>query len=158
MAEHFIMGTRSNTIFVSNGDQLVNVYRHFDGYLEGHGRELANFLNSIKLVNGLTGQSNVANGLPCLAAQFICKFKSDSGAGGIYIDSHIAKPNNDFTYVVSGGLDDCMEPLPLEIDVFKYETHIFSGNVQEFLELCSSDDETEEIPADKRKDFSQLVG
>lgn len=152
------MGTRSNTIFVSNRKQLVNVYRQCDGYLDGHGLELANFLNGLKLVNGLTGEPDVANSVPCLAAQFICKFKAESGAGGIYIDAPTNTPDNDFTYIVSGGIGDDIEPLPLKIDVFEYSTHIFSGSVAEFLEFCKSNGTAgEPLSTDQQKGFPQLV-
>ena len=46
------MGTRSLT-FVYDGDKpIINMYRQFDGYLEGHGLELAEFLMSGESVGG----------------------------------------------------------------------------------------------------------
>jgi hypothetical protein len=93
------MGTRSLTRVIEtykddNGKQqkqlLVTMYRQYDGYPEGHGQELANFLKTGKVVNGL-GMDNptkVFNGAGCLAAQMVSHFKGDS-AGGIYI-----YPNN----------------------------------------------------------------
>ncbi len=93
------MGTRSLTRVIEtwkndDGKQqkqmLVTMYRQYDGYPEGHGQELANFLKAGKVVNGL-GMDNptkVFNGAGCLAAQMVSHFKGDS-AGGIYI-----YPNN----------------------------------------------------------------
>jgi hypothetical protein len=72
------MGTRSLT-YVYEGKKedwvlpFVCMYRQFDGYPTGHGAELAEFLNSGK----------VANGMNCLAAQLIVNFKKDTG--GIYL-------------------------------------------------------------------------
>ena len=96
------MGTRSLTrVFNTYKDeknnkqvkqQLVNMYRQYDGYPEGHGTELADFLKSGKVVNGI-GSTNeterLFNGAGCLAAQMIAHFKD--GAGGFYIEPITAK-------------------------------------------------------------------
>ena len=80
------MGTRSLT-FVYDGEKpIVNMYRQFDGYPSGHGLELAEFLTSFdEVVNGLPVGDNrrLANGMGCLAAQLVAKFKV--GCGGIYL-------------------------------------------------------------------------
>ena len=65
----------------------VQVYKHFDGYPSGHPVELAEFLKEFKIVNGLPygDDSKMANGLGCLAAQYIAAFKMK--AGDIYVES-----------------------------------------------------------------------
>ena len=95
------MGTRSLTrVFETHKDekknkqvkvQLVNMYRQYDGYPEGHGTELADFLKGGKVVNGIgyDEKHTVFNGAGCLAAQMIAHFKD--GAGGIYIVPITAK-------------------------------------------------------------------
>jgi hypothetical protein len=95
------MGTRSLTrVFETHKDekknkqvkvQLVNMYRQYDGYPEGHGTELADFLKGGKVVNGIgyDEKNIVFNGAGCLAAQMIAHFKN--GAGGFYIESITAK-------------------------------------------------------------------
>lgn len=87
------MGTRSLTHIKDENDRtLVTVYRHYDGYPEGHGIEMAEFLVNITIGNGIPfGQdlSKFANGMGCLAAQFIAEFKD--GAGNIYIQTPNAK-------------------------------------------------------------------
>jgi len=88
------MGTRSLTTFIQTWtdkekqkkrtQKIVTVYRQFDGYPTGHGMELAEFLTSGEMVNGIGGQQHrVFNGIGCLIAQFIKDFKD--GAGGIYV-------------------------------------------------------------------------
>ena len=85
------MGTRCLTFVYdgSNSDDGTNepimcIYRQFDGYPSGHGHELAQFLNSKKLVNGYTDKDSAeANGMSCLAAQLVVQLKH--GVGGIYI-------------------------------------------------------------------------
>ena len=73
-------------------EQLVNMYRQYDGYPSGHGTELADFLNSGKVVNGIGSRDEkqiLFNGAGCLAAQMIAHFKD--GAGGFYIEPITAK-------------------------------------------------------------------
>jgi hypothetical protein len=80
------MGTRSLTyVFDQNSDPIVCMYRQFDGYPSGHGIELADFLNSGEIVNGLPlgPKKKLFNGMGCLAAQMISHFKSESG--GFYL-------------------------------------------------------------------------
>lgn len=84
------MGTRSLT-YVYEGKKedwakpFMCMYRQFDGYPEGHGWELSEFLMSGRLVTGLSGmgKSIQFNGMNCLAAQLVARFKTDSG--GIYL-------------------------------------------------------------------------
>ena len=102
------MGTRSLTKFISQHDDekfvITCVYRQYDGYPQGHGKELADFLNSGVMVNGF-GQSEQKqfNGIGCLAAQFIAEFKN--GVGGIYIHQPDSK--------------DCGEEYVYEV-IYKY--------------------------------------
>ena len=64
----------------------VQVYKHYDGYPSGHPTDLAEFLKDFKIVNGLVqGTYKVANGLGCLAAQYVAGFKM--GAGDMYIEN-----------------------------------------------------------------------
>ena len=57
----------------------VQVYKHYDGYPSGHPVDLAKFLSEFKIVNGLGQDTNkVANGLTCLATQYIAAFKMNA--------------------------------------------------------------------------------
>lgn len=83
------MGTRSTITFVEkykeNETPLVTIYQQYDGYIDGVGHELATWLCGKKLVNGFNRETmdKYANGVGCLAAQFIKEFKTD--IGGLYI-------------------------------------------------------------------------
>lgn len=79
------MGTRSLTVFKDNdGREICVLYRQFDGYPEGHGAELRNFLRGFKVVNGISVfKPKLANGMGCLAAQVIAHFKTE--VGGFYL-------------------------------------------------------------------------
>jgi hypothetical protein len=98
------MGTRSLTyVFDQNYDAIVCMYRQFDGYPSGHGVELAEFLNSGEVVNGLPLKKTkrVFNGMGCLAAQMVDNFKKD--AGGIYLHAPSTDRDDwqDYEYHVS---------------------------------------------------------
>lgn len=86
------MGTRSLTYFIdpNHADKpAACMYRQMDGYLSGHGRELAEFLAPITVVNGYSfghAAGTHANGVGCLAAQAVAYFKNDQGIGGIYLE------------------------------------------------------------------------
>ena len=64
----------------------VQVYKHYDGYPEGHPLELAKFLRGFNIVNGLGQDTDkAANGLTCLAAQYIAAFKMVPG--DLYVEN-----------------------------------------------------------------------
>jgi hypothetical protein len=84
------MGTRSMVYFeeIKDGKKVVYVviYQQYDGYKEGVGLKLAKFLSSRTLVNGFSSEHKkheTANGLGCLAAQYIAHVKD--GVGGFYL-------------------------------------------------------------------------
>ena len=81
------MGTRALTfVYNENKEPILNLYSQYDGYIEGHGRELAEFLAGKKLVNGFGSESKaLANGMGCLAASLVANFKET--VGGFYIHS-----------------------------------------------------------------------
>ena len=87
------MGTHSLTIFKDGKDEILVMYRQFDGYCAGHGAELLEILKDKQLVNGLPcgagdpQMATLANGMPCLAATVIAHFKK--GPGSFYL--HRAK-------------------------------------------------------------------
>ena len=120
------MGTRSNTVVYDEDVQILNMYRQMDGYPDGHGAELLEFLRPISIVNGITtGRANLANGGGCLAAQLVAHFKT--GVGGFYIQPPIVggEFDNDFTYIIVVS-DDIL------LSVFEWDENIFIGTVPEF--------------------------
>lgn len=124
------MGTRSTIKFYdgnSDADSkpLVCIYQQYDGYISGVGHGLANFLKGKTIINGI-GQSQemdkFANGMGCLAAQFIAQFKTK--IGGLYIDTLDA--SEDYNYEVRL-MDD--KSLQIKVD------DIFNGSPEELLEF-----------------------
>jgi len=98
------MGTRSLTKVITTWKDesgktkkqpLTCMYRQYDGYLDGHGLELAEWLDGFTIVNGIPSDRSepMFNGMDCLAAQMFVHFKSSgckddgtptSNTGGIY--------------------------------------------------------------------------
>ena len=82
------MGTRHLTYVYEDSDTiLLCMYGQWDGYISGHGADLAEFLSSFDaIVNGIPvgDKRKVANGMGCLAAQLVAHFKKDAGSFYIY--------------------------------------------------------------------------
>jgi hypothetical protein len=85
------MGTRSTVKFYRNKHNekpnvcVASIYQQYDGYLEGVGKELIEWLKTFTIVNGigLDEEIKIANGIDCLAAQYIKDHKAD--VGGLYM-------------------------------------------------------------------------
>lgn len=129
------MGTRSLTVFKEDGKEICVMYRQMDGYPTGHGQDLAEFLQDITMVNGISGDSpkTIANGIGCLTAQVIAYFKNESGIGGIYICP--PKTRNcweDYIYIVTGevGENPVMECREV---IGKRTKLLFKGTGKEYL-------------------------
>ena len=128
------MGTRSTVKFYGEYDMncIASIYQQYDGYPEAVGYELAVFLKNINLVNGFgygAKLGEVANGMGCLASQYIAKIKV--GVGGVYM----VEPDNlqEWNYTVHWN-DEAKD---IEIGVFDYNNDfVFAGNRVEFLTFC----------------------
>lgn len=95
------MSTRSTITFREKGrEPVARVYKHFDGYIDGLGHELAKWLIPMKIVNGISGteqyRHDYANGIGCLAAKWIADNKSETG--DIYLAYNSG--NEDYNYEV----------------------------------------------------------
>lgn len=127
------MGTRSLTYLYDEGADkpFTCIYRQFDGYPEGHGLEIAEFMNSKTMVNGYTNASTQINGIHCLATQLVVLLKEGrTEAGGVYI----YHPDS----------DDCWQDYeyhiwPDKVRVKNYSRDIiFEGDWKEFLAFCEN--------------------
>lgn len=122
------MGTRSTIKFYDEqGDCVASIYQQYDGYPSNVGLKLAQFLSRKSLINGISGQTMeyVANGIGCLAAQFIAEIKTK--IGNVYMTSE--SDTEEYDYVVKN-TDNGLE---VSVDDFK-------GTVSEFLEFCEKDE------------------
>ena len=100
------MGTRCLTIVKDKDDEdIVTMYRQFDGYPDGHGKELASFLDGFFITNGFKEEdkkrAKVANTMGCLAAQLVAHFKNSNPLGNIYLfPNHTESLDCAYTYIV----------------------------------------------------------
>ena len=114
----------------------VQIYHHYDGYPEGLGVTLANYLNPKKIVNGLpvgAGSVDVANGMGCLTASLIKYLKE--APGNVYVDyPYQDRIDIDYTYYIWG-----TEGKDIWISIFEPGTNsssicIFVGTPQMLIE------------------------
>ncbi len=76
------MGTRSITVVTSDWDggkveHNATIYRHWDGYLDGQGQWLADFLKDVVVTNGEEGKLNHFNGPGRLASGIVAALQTD---------------------------------------------------------------------------------
>jgi hypothetical protein len=147
------MGTRSLTfVYEKYGEvqkPVVNMYRQYDGYPTGHGAELAEFLSSGRLVNGLiyteTAEELVYNGMSCLAASMVAHFKETPGGFYIY-PTDIMDCGQDYEYHIYSE-EGLLSGSVFRIEVYNCGCNFFGvsgddrdlefkGNLQEFIEFC----------------------
>jgi len=109
------MGTRSLTIVRNeSGTDILTLYRQMDGYPEGHGLELVDFLLPFRITNGISSyeDKNVANGAGCLAAQIVARLKrgypktkhtpARTSVGNFYLEPAGTKDvGEEYVYIVS---------------------------------------------------------
>ena len=149
------MGTRSLTFVYEKYGQIqkpvVNMYRQFDGYPTGHGAELAEFLKSGRMINGLDGIGKELqfNGMGCLAAQMVAHFKQTPG--GFYIHpTDVTDCGQDYEYhIYDSGQGLYVEVADCGYNIFGVSSgdrhdFVFKGNLKEFTKFCS--DEKKENP------------
>ncbi len=127
------MGTRCLTIFYQEDKEIVVMYRQYDGYIEGHGKELADFLGGKKIVNGINpsdDQSLIFNGMGCLAASVISEMKE--GVGGFYLlPAGTRDCWEDYIYHIRGDIG--LEP-HIEVSYGSSDEFIFKGPASKYNE------------------------
>lgn len=113
------MGTRSLTFTYHNSEKIMCLYRQYDGYPEGHGKELAEILLIAE-----------PNGMECLSATVVAKLKT--GWGNVYLyPTSVKDAWQDYEYHVYEDAVDVIKTYP--------QRHsIFAGSYSEFMEFCKS--------------------
>lgn len=129
------MGTRCLTFVYDNNVPLVNVYRQFDGYPSGHGKDLSKFMKDRKIINGFNSEHSsmfYSNGMGCFAAGLVEHLK-DKQLGNIYLYSvNDTKWGQDYEYHIH--IDSVV--------VKTYGGHImFKGSWEDFIDFCDEEDE-----------------
>ncbi len=118
------MGTRSLTVFIDsnhNDEEIAVIYKQFDGYPEGHGKDLAEFLAGKTLVDGISGkhdESQIFNGTGCLAASVVTHFKNRPG--DVYLcPAGTRDTGEEYIYMVYGKTDG-----PVCIKILDYNSKV----------------------------------
>ena len=125
------MGTRSLTVFNNEMDneEIVVLYRQYDGYPTGHGRDLLSFLNNMEIVDGIsnTEKRRIANGMGCLSAQVVAYFKE--APGDFYLHSAGTRDiGEEFIYTLY-----YTEELKIKVqDTYDGGSNLFDGNIKAY--------------------------
>ena len=134
------MGTRSLTYikeeYEDNDNTIICMYRQYDGYLIGHGIELAEFLQDFTVVNGYNTltPARSANGMSCLAAQLVAHFKD--GIGNIYLyPPNTSDVGEEFIYTIS--LTD--DEIYIEVKDVWSNKIVFIGTPTELIERTNTE-------------------
>lgn len=77
------------TIYNKDDEPICRLYFHYDGYINGVGKNIVDFLEEKKYVTSLPVQSKLntifCNGMEDLAAQIVCHFKNLHPVGNVYL-------------------------------------------------------------------------
>ena len=113
----------------------VQIYNHYNGYPEGLGVTLAEYLQDFKIVNGLPMRTNkLANGLGCLSAQVVSYLKEEPG--NVYLYRPGERSWEDYEYFIW-----CKEGHGVWISIFDYEGNcIFVGEPDKLIEKYEYND------------------
>ena len=141
------MGTRSLTTFKEdhNNEEIVVLYRQFDGYPEGHGIDLFRFLNKMNMVNGIAGgeKRKISNGMSCLAAQMVSYFKEEPGGFYLYrADTRDVGEEYIYTIYVNHDIDNNEREIMIKVEKTSYDEgfenkfmeEIFNGEIDNYKE------------------------
>lgn len=121
--------------------QYATIYIQYDGYPEGVGVQIAEFILSGKVVNGigLAEETRQFNGFGCFLAQYIAAHKS--GAGNLYMEPPKPKGHEDgwqeYEYTVTFSTSDNMGGGTWSISILENYNGgkvIFEGTPEELLE------------------------
>ncbi len=145
------MGTRSVTRFIEKVKEkdgvtkevvLVAIYQQYDGYPSHVGMQIAEFLNGIELVNGISGETElgiVDNGVVCLSELFIKQIKDR--VGGVYITSPEDQQQYNYDIIIGyegeGWDEKPMRPV-IRVDVYDGteedgDRYTFQGSPKQFI-------------------------
>ena len=102
------MGTRSTTKIYNDDMLILSLYKQYDGYVEGWGKELKDFIKSGTFVNGISSNETrkIFNGIGDFALQLVCEFKTN--VGGLYATNEDDEQEYNYTirYKYGKGIDN----------------------------------------------------
>ena len=94
------MGTSGAIKIYDNDELILSLYNQYDSYTEGLGKDLKDFINSGKFVNGISmTKEKQFNSTGCFALQLVCKLKD--GVGGVYATTGNDKQDYNYSIYIS---------------------------------------------------------
>ena len=123
------MGTRSHTYIVEGETPIGALYRQCDGYVDGHGKELARFLSGHTIVNGFGSKSDpVFNGIGDLGVRLFTHLKGNADeVGNFYLIAPTVPDSEEYGYYVS------IRDNAVHVVVTANGERIFAGTPEELL-------------------------
>lgn len=111
---------------------LANIYREADGYIEGHGRDLATFLQGIRIENGFVplASKKIVDGACSLAVQIIVHLQKTTG--NIYLEP-IDEDRYGQQYEYHITVDEDIGTIEMKIVDVRHKKTIFEGKPDELM-------------------------
>ena len=155
------MGTSALVKFLTKVDEehtyeLVNVRFHYDGYVDGVGYDLANWLMKKRIINGI-GEidkfgSGAANGVEDLVAQYIRDNKNIHHIGNFYVTYPTTRCDYEYYVIIDGnqiGPCDNLTIIKVNDPICNYKSPtcdykdriIFEGKPSELLNFKEGDED-----------------
>lgn len=140
-----VMGTRCLTRIVDRGREFAVIYRHMDGYPDGHGAALHRLLGGKQWTNGIQDERVDING-PAKLCAYLVRHLYDEAS--IYLEPPGTVDRwEDYTYTLKkgrrreGGRDAWNIDLVVEHVGLDERRVIFRGTIDEFANWKEPDDE-----------------
>jgi len=108
---------------------IVDIYHHWDGYPEYLGVRLAEYLNNMKITNGISSKDDenyLFNGMGCMAASIVAHLKD--GPGNVYIEPRDSHGWIEYHYYIWGDTDK-----EIWISIFSDSECIFVGKPKKLI-------------------------
>lgn len=142
------MGTHSTITFYQKSKDsvvpLVNIYQQYDGYLDGVGKDLCEWLQKKIITNGFNhdDKRDIANGVGCLSAQYIRDHKPRVGDLYIYpAGVHNEWCDYNYSVIVDDGFSGekkAEDITTIEIGSWGSEPY-FTGTISEILNFIEKE-------------------
>lgn len=131
------MGTRSLTHVIDDdfgrSEHLCTIYRQYDGYPEGHGKDVVDFITSREFVSGYNYPLKQFNGAGCFAAALVAHLKTkcngsdgDIEAGGVYLHAPNLEAKEEYNYTITIAKGE------VSLKVESWDSTLFEGSPMEF--------------------------
>lgn len=122
------MGTRSTTRIYEDGRLLLALYKQYDGYPDGWGKELKDFFHKGVFVNGIrrTEDKLQFNGVGDFALLLVKEFKE--GTGGLYATTE--ENEQEYNYIIEFNHIENYKKMQYSIRCKEDESYLEEGQIE----------------------------